>query len=501
MRGARAAGAIGLLALGSAGSPALAMGQQMVDDVACVSGALPAGHWAAEASRRMFGLGLIREIPPQRAVSACMVDDLLDEAVGAAPPDLLGLVGGWRRRFDAEFPGFESGATASSGPFWIQEATSRVGFGYRSGGAAPGLGEYPPDRTGALPLPDLERLQGLLAVGLGFGDRFAARAAPTLLGDDLDWDALEVAARAGKWEAALGRGNVGFGAGRRGTVVLSGDVPLDRIQVQTARPLVLPGILRPVGRASANFFVGRIRDDRHPDRPNIWGGSLTVIPHGRFSVSIHRAALFGEGGERPSLSQLFDMLIGRVKGVGFEDQVISMEIRYRLPTDSVLPLLVYVESGAEDAAGAWWDVPGTTMGAEVPAIPGVPALAVGAQYSRFAHSCCGNPKWYRHWSFPGAWALRDQPLAHPIGGEGTEAMLYVDLDLRPLQMHLNGFRRRRGEENLFVPGREGTSFGLEADASARLTGFSRLFVRGRLESAEDWSEKRVDVGAEFFLPN
>src|SRR5690606_1243413 len=96
-----------------------------------------------------------------------------------------------------------------------------------------------------------------------------------------------------------------------------------------------------------------------------------------------------------------------------------------------------------------------------PAVPGMESTSVGVEYTEFAASCCGNPEWYRHWSFPGSWATGDQPLGHPLGGHGSELLLLTETHLLDARLRLHGrfFVRERGIENLYVPGREGRSRG------------------------------------------
>src|SRR5690606_8430024 len=117
-------------------------------------------------------------------------------------------------------------------------------------------------------------------------------------------------------------------------------------------------------------FIARIREDRHPTRPFFWGASLAIQPHWRSTLYIHRGAMVRTDGEFPiSLANIGALLIGSVRAGGFENQIVAAEARLHLPTERVVPLTAYLEWGAEDAAGGWWDVPARIIGLEIPMVP------------------------------------------------------------------------------------------------------------------------------------
>src|SRR5690606_18134300 len=121
---------------------------------------------------------------------------------------------------------------------------------------------------------------------------------------------------------------------------------------------------------------------RHEEEPYLWAGSVSYHPHSRVALGINRAAMFG--GDQPvTARKVVDMLIGQLSGLGFENQVVSVEGRVALPSEAVLPLTAYLEWGAEDAAGAWWDVPGRVFGISAPSLPGSPATSLAIEYASF----------------------------------------------------------------------------------------------------------------------
>lgn len=458
---------------------------------------LGAEHWAVHAAARAEALGLATDYLPARAeVPRDLVWTALQEAAtraaaGSVEGPLALLTAGWVARFREEFPEYRADRPTRALPALLG---SRIegGFVLARGRAGPGRAEFPPDRTGAEPLADITRLVARSDLAVGLGRNFAIEAGLQAAPDSTVVHRLALSARAGAFVLSAGREAVGYATGVSGGVVLASGIPVDGMQLESWRPVRGPGFLRVLGPMTFDAFFGQIPTDRHPGDPYIWGARGSFQPHPRMTFAVQRAALFGgDGSERPiTFSNVLNMLLGRVVGVSFEDQVVSASGRFRLPTEGVLPLMLYAEVGSEDAAGSFWQVPGMMIGLESAAIPGAPWLAVGLEGSGFAHSCCGNPPWYRHFAFPGAWALDDRPLGNRLGGQGTEFALHARADLLESRVRASGelFRRGRAGENLYLPGREGSSLGGGALVTWRLTPKSELEAAGRLENGRDWRE-------------
>ena len=470
----------------------------------CISASLPPDHWSVEALLRLESLGLADFRPSQRAAPICAVHQILDQALAVTEggsSSMATLIEAWTARLEAEYPGL---ARISQGQTHPQLLGAGVGVELfsRSGAGAPGFGEYPPERTGMVALPN--------RTAAAAGGRITLQPQPWLSGaiaaglDSDGWrlDQLEVVAGANNLAATVGRGRVGYGRGISGGVVLNGAVPLDRIQLETVEPFRLGSVLRPLGTLSLHTFLGRLRDDRHARRQFLWGGSGLLHPHRRVTLGVHRAAMFGGEGQDPiSAGDLTNLLIGRVAGVGFEDQIVSVELVVHLPTESVLPVTGYIEWGSEDAAGAWHDVPGIVGGLAVPAIPDFPEASAGVEITSFLGSCCGNPPWYRHWAFPGSWAAREEPLGHPLGGQGSEVLIYsvVDLPEDRLRLDARGFWRERRGQNLFVPGREGDSYGTDLGVIWRVIPSGEVRLRLLVEDGSGWAHRFGSVQSTFFF--
>jgi hypothetical protein len=470
------------------------------------------GHWALDAVRRANALGLLDDhLPAQRAVPLEVVEAALREAATRAverAPAVAELAASWHARLLEEHVGLTAAAEppavpvmlpGADIPIWLG-AVANVGVESRQGAAAPGLGEFPPDRFGAQPLDDRTRLVGGIDAGLALGEHFGFRASPRATTSGVRLDAVELSAAWGGWRANVGRMPIGYAHGVGGGVILTGHATLDAVGVETRAPFRLPGAFRYLGPVSFTTHFARMWEARHPDDPFFWSASGQLQPHPRVTLGVNRAAFFG--GDHPvTLRNIGDMLIGRVAGIGFEDQIVSVSGRYRLPTDPWIPLTSYFEWGAEDAAGAWWAVPARVIGLETPALPWLPQVRTGVEYTHFERSCCSNPEWYRHWSFFGSWATGDQTLGHPLGGHGKEAMAHASAHLLDARLRIagRGMVRSRNDQNLFVPGREGRSLGWVVDTDWRPTGNLELSLQTRRETGEDWAETNLRLEGRVFF--
>jgi hypothetical protein len=467
---------------------------------------LPPGHWAVRAAERAEAMGLAPGwFPAQDAAPRGAVLDALEQAAEAAEggdPLLASLAHGWVDRFREEFP--EYGEDADGDPLLVSvNGHAAAGYAGERGRLSPAVG-YFASRQDPQPVPDVATAR-LDAAGRAQAGRHLALWALGRWDDEgVDLARWEAVAQAGPLSLSAGKQPVGYGWSEGGGITLGAPL-LPRVEVQTVRPLRLPGFLRYAGPVAGHVFLSRAGGTRHPDEPWLWGARVAFRPHGRLSFAVNRAALFG-GEEEVTAEKVLKMLVGVIRGTTFENQILSFEGRWRLPTEALIPATVYLEWGADDGAGALNEVPGQVAGIFFPAIPGAPEVGAGAEVTRFADVCCGHGPWYFNFSFPGNWARGSRPLGHPLGGAGWEAAGFARaevLDAR-LRMDARGFVRERteasfGAGNLFSPGRAGRSLGVQGGFSYRLRPHVELRARGRAEGGDGWSETALDAQLAVFF--
>ncbi|HEX6367335.1 MAG TPA: capsule assembly Wzi family protein [Longimicrobium sp.] len=479
---------------------------------ASASPLLPAGHWAVRAAERAGALGLAPGwFPAQDAAPRGAVLDALEEAAeaveagGAISPRMAALARGWVDRFREEFP--EYGDDADGDALLLSvNGHAAAGYAGERGRLSPAVG-YFDSRRDPQPVPEVSTARLDASGGVRAGRHAAVWALGRWDDEGVDLARWEAVAQAGPLALSAGKQTVGYGWSEGGGVAL-GSALLPRVEVQTARPLRLPGFLRLAGPVAGHLFVSRAGGTRHPDSPWLWGARVAFRPHARVSFAVNRASLFG-GAEEVTAERVLKMLVGAIRGSTFENQVLSFEGRWRLPTEGVLPATAYLEWGADDGAGALNETPGRVAGVLFPALPGAPEVAAGAEYARFAEACCGHGPWYFNFSFPGNWARGSHALGHPLGGEGWEAAGFARAELLDARLRVDarGFVRDRsdasyahfGGGNLYAPARTGRSTGVQGGFSYRLRPHVELRARGRAEAGDGWSEAALDAQLALFF--
>jgi hypothetical protein len=514
-RGAHVWGAA-LLAAAVFAAPAAGQGTA-VDTVAAVSrpvrhtGPSPlvaADHWAVRAARRAEGLGWVPGyLPAQGSVPRAALADALDRAALAAPQGRARrMAEGWRARFRDEFGEYREGPPAA-GTVARLGGRAAVQYAGEWGRHTPAIHYAPRQDPRELPGGAAPRVRADAGAALGGHAALWADARLDEGGAALArWEAL---AGAGPFSLSLGRQGVGYGPGVGGGVVLFENQALLRVEAQTTAPVRLPSLLRLAGPVSLHVFASRMDDPgRHPDPAWLGGARLALQPHPRLTLAVNRASIFGTEAEPVTAARVARMLAGVIRSSNFENQIVSLEGRYRLPTDAVLPVTVYLEWGADDGAGALDEEPATVAGLFLPSLPGLPEVAAGAELTRFAPQCCGHGVWYFNSSQRGNWARGSRVLGHPLGGEGNEAMAYAQAELLDGRLRLAGraFTRNRsiqsipvyGGGNLFAPAHAGRSVGGAIDAALRL-GRVELGASGFRDAGDGWREDSFQLGAAAFF--
>lgn len=468
---------------------------------------LPPDHWAVRAAGRAHALGLASDyLPAQEAVPRHVVWGVLVRSAEAGEGAYGALAAGWVDRFAEEFSEYAPPGRGHD----LVSASAAVSGGYREaeGRLAPAIG-YLSSRQPPLPIDDVHALYAGGAAAISAGRALAASAEVRARSGELALVRWQASAGWAGWMLGVGREEVRYGPGRGGGVVLSPAAAFPRIELQTTTPFVLPSVLKWLGPVSTHVFVTGLADDaRHPTEPLFWGMRLAVRPHPRLTIGGNRAAIFGGEGRPVTLRNVAGMLVGVVHS-NFENQVISGDVRWRLPTEGVLPLTAYLEWGADDAAGGAHEMPGRVLGLQSPALPGLPGVALGLEYAGVATACCGHGAWYFNNTFRGNWAIGDQALAHPLGGEGWEASAYASVDAggSRLRADLRGFVRERGDRSyerfrggtLFGPERTGRSRGGVATGALRVGPRTDLRVSAAAEVGNGWREHDVALDVAVFF--
>lgn len=459
---------------------------------------LPPGHWALDAVRRAEALGLVTHyLPAQRTASREEVGAALGEALENARgrPGLEGLARGWALRYREEFTGGIVLQASRVGVAWIEaDGLAAPGAGYRAD-----FGRPP---TGAAPIPDRATPAAFAEIALAEGwlGAYAAGAADE---DDARLERGELTIAGRGVALSIGRGATGYGYAAAGGITLTG-AALDRVQVQTLRPVRLPAGL---GRMALHGQAGLPGGDRHPGDPALISVAITLKPHRRLTLAGYRAAILGgDSAGAPLTGRTFlQSLLGLTQNRenGFSNQVASLDVRWRAPTEAWVPVTLYLEGGMEDLSviRSLRRSPGVLAGAFLPMLPGLPEVGLGVERTSFGRSCCGNGIWYRHFQHHGGWAAGDAPLGHPLGGHGHETAAYLQLDDPSARLRVNarGFRRFRGAENLYAPGREGRSHGVVGRVRWRAAPPVELELDGGYEQGEGWRARSLAIGAAWLF--
>jgi hypothetical protein len=460
---------------------------------------LPLDHWAYGALSRLDGLGLLEGFDPvSRAVRVLDALRHFEAAVAGAEPPLVSLTRGYRDRLAAETgaSGRGTGPSETEEALWSSAvfATGRahLAYGAQGGRVEPGVGGYwPADWSGPRPVPVASEPRARVGGGVGVGP-VAGHATVRVAG----WTAtLEEAyglidmGPAGLW---LGRRPWGYRGGFGGGLVL------DSVRVDGGGLIVRAMDIGLLGDVAIETTVSRVSDNGWIGRPWLWSLRAAIEPHRRFGLGITRAAMFGGDRNVPvTLDKALKVFLGKhaAPGSGFENQIAAIDVWFRPPVP--VPTVLRLEWGFEDSGGAITEQPGIVAGLEVPAVPGLPEVAVGIEYARVSGESLGHWFWYRHWWFHGGWTDDGNDLGHPLGGHGQELRLQGRADLVRPAVQLRGelFGRDRGEYNIFAPDREGRSLGMLMELDWRF--MRHLELTGGVsweESEAGWRERSGRIG-------
>lgn len=483
---------------------------------------LPSSHWAVAAARRLASLDLAN--PDfgwgDGSLTILAVGRVLHDAPAIAQRkhhELEPLASGYWLQFAREFP-----LTAAT----VQQRPARrdadLAEGWVAAGYSAASGRIHPvrslDRTrenvdGPFPRSDLS--EAALSTNLGFtiGRYIAGSLSPEHR--DGDWGLREGYAlldvkKIGIWG---GRYAPTFATGEGGGIVLNGTASFTGGGLTLTEPIRLPWIFRYIGAIRYETFLSRLDSNATIPRPWFFATHASISPHPRVLIGVTQAFMFGGDGVAPftwnNFKEMFLTHGLQSAGTEFENGLASGEIRFRPPIPRV-PLTLYMEWGADDNHAAWTLFPGRVFGAQIPAVPGIPALSLGLEHAGFSRPCTGcdgchceyYATWYRHYLFKDGWTVDRQPIGHPLGGEGGEWLAYGTWHdpASRFRFDARAFRRNRGSYNLYSPDREGHSTGGQVSTVYRASSNVDLLMRGALEDGEaGWRESSIFAGLRWIF--
>lgn len=438
-------------------------------------------HWTRAAVVRLHALGLTpRGFDPAARVHTFA--ETRDALAGCAevPPHAVHVPAGCAERFTAERSGSAIALLEAAAVYDIRE------------GAVLG-GGFSADRewTGPEPLDGTNRAAARVRIGAIPHRRVALSAAFDAGGDGVHVEQANAEVRLGPVAVWGGRRVVGFSPGAGGGLVLNGAVPVDGGGVRIADAVEL----RWVGAVTAELFIGKADSSGFVARPWLLGMRVHAQPHPRFDIGATRAAVFGGIGDaRVGIRQVAEVLVAaNPQGDHADDQVASIDGRWRPPIGGI-PLEIYGEWALHDIdLEVLLDMPALTVGARVPAIPGVEAVGIALEHTRIGGSCCGNPPWYHHFELANGWSDSGVLRGHPLGGEGREWRVSMEAALIGwrLLLRADAMTRTRGSENLFAPDRAGRAHGGSLSLNGMISQHAGVELHLAYETAEEWQETRA----------
>lgn len=378
-------------------------------------------------------------------------------------------------------------------------ASAEVGYRVSENQVAPGSGYDLQNWSGAREIENDSDF--LYAPRTAFlATSWLAAALGTQRDSDLEAQLIVAGGHAGVW---VGQRELGYGTGQGGGLVVENN-DLVGGGVYLTRPLRLPLI----GPTRFEMHLSKIDNEFNDGtsqaeiEPWFWTARGSFEPIANLRIGINRGMMFGGEGNLPvTFNRVAENIIGIYTDDGessFANQVISVDFRYRIARG----LTAYLDWGADDAAGGWFDVPAILGGVEFVRVDSTYDVAVGIEHLTIARMCCFNSIWYRNAWFRGSWADGEEILGHPLGGNGREWRIFANGGSLNQKLLASGavFVRRREEENLFVPERAGKSTGVELSGDFALSSSLRITGDVLFESGQTgWNSTRANAALRYIF--
>jgi hypothetical protein len=483
---------------------------------------LPADHWAIGVARRLATLGLAS--PDFGWGDGSLTIEAVGRVLHDAPviaqpehPELVALAQGYWVRFAHEFPATAYALTSQSiGRPPISEGWASAAYSAVRGRIYPvrSLDNNRDDLVGPFPRRNLSEADIEANLSLTAGPYLAASIAPEHR--DGEWAIREGYLLAAWHSFGIwgGRRAPDFATGTGGGIVINGTAAFTGGGITTMQPFHLPWVFRHVGAIRFETFLSQIDSNAAIRKPWFFATHASVSPLPRLLIGVTQAFMFSGEGLPPFTWRNFkEMFFAHgvvTAGREFENGIASGEIRFRPPVPLV-PLTLYLEWGADDNHAAWTLFPARVVGAQISAVPTIPALSVGLEHASFSHPCttCGDchceyySTWYRHGVFKDGWTLDREPIGHPLGGEGYEWLVYGtwDAPTSRLRVDAQSFLRYRGQYNIYSPTREGRSIGGQISTVYRTTPDIELRVTGTIDKGQTtrWTASSFAAGLRWLF--
>jgi hypothetical protein len=188
-----------------------------------------------------------------------------------------------------------------------------------------------------------------------------------------------IAVNIDNWQILVGKQSLSWGPGLGGSFLWSNNAePVDMVQMVNSEPFRLPGILKYVGPARVDQFIGRLEGHTFIPRPFIYGNKINFKPLANLELGFGRTiTIGGKGGDPFTPSNFLHSFFGQVKGnAGVPgDSHASFDWTFYVPKVRNY-LVFYGDTYADDDPVPFFNPPKNPFrpGLYITRIPGIPKL-------------------------------------------------------------------------------------------------------------------------------